>query len=87
MNPASVIIVLVVLWAVAYWVLSMSVGYLIGKRSGHPAAGFWLGFFFTAIGWIVVYFLPVKHEYAVAAEINRRRVAADADRSIPQVTR
>ncbi len=34
------------------------VGYLIGRRKGHPALGAVLGFFFHLFGWIAMALIP-----------------------------
>jgi hypothetical protein len=45
------------------------VGYLVGKAKNNGSAGFWFGFFLSAVGWIIAALLP-DNRYKKAG-INR----------------
>ena len=57
------------------------VGYLIGRRKGHPVLGTVLGFFFHIVGWIVMAVIPrtveaeARHEQHVTEKVTHAKAA------------
>ena len=57
------------------------VGYLIGRRKGHPVLGAVLGLFFGILGWIVMAVIPrtveaeARHEQHIAEKVTHAKAA------------
>ena len=58
------------------------VGEYVGKPKGRRTAGFFLGFFLSVIGILIVVTLPATHEAQVKAAADRLRVEEEARRQV-----
>ena len=58
------------------------VGYLIGRRKGHPVLGTVLGFFLHIVGWLVMAVIPrtaeaeTRHQAAAAHKLDHGHAQA-----------
>lgn len=50
-----------------FWIIvGCIVGYFIGNSKNRPVLGFFLGLILGCIGWIIMLFIPTKHELVPA---------------------